>query len=235
VQICVRHALKELRYIMKCLNALSFVPVVLVALSTPAFAQDTPSGTDIPQHTLVGIGGAAFNHDFNNASASVAVEYGERVTRDIAAYANFSYLENLMSDKMQQNLTLAGSMLGQDFTGRDRGLTFTMGAKYLLPTQRIVRPYFGGGLGVANLKRTISEATFGDVSQTFFFMTGLNDGVIDAGKSATTRPLGELVAGVSAAFTNRAYVDIKYRYGHIFQTLENVDFSQVSFGAGFSF
>jgi opacity protein-like surface antigen len=220
---------------MKCLNALSFVPVMLVALSASAAAQDIRPVTDTPKSYLAGTGGAAFNHDFNNATASVAIEYGERISHNVSAYANLSYIENVMSDKMHQNLGDAGSMLSQQFTGHDRGLTFTMGGRYLMPTARRVRPYVGGGLGLANLKRTINEATFGDVSETFFFMTGLNDGVIDAGKSSTTRPLGEVIAGVSAAFQNRAYVDVKYRYGHVFQTLENVDFSQVSFGVGVTF
>jgi opacity protein-like surface antigen len=220
---------------MKCLNALSFVPVILVALSAPAAAQDIQTVPDVPTRYLAGVGGAAFNHDFNSATATVAIEYGERISRNVSAYANLSYISNMMSDKMQQNLEDAGTMLSQEFTGRDRGLTFTMGGRYLLPTARRIRPYVGGGLGIANLKRTITEATFGDVSETFFFMTGLNDGVMDAGKSSTTRPLGEVIAGVTAAFQNRAYVDVKYRYGHVFQTIENVDFSQVSFGVGITF
>jgi hypothetical protein len=35
--------------------------------------------------------------------------------------------------------------------------------------------------------------------------------------------------------TNRAYVDVKYRYGRVFNSVENVDFSQVSFGIGVTF
>jgi opacity protein-like surface antigen len=220
---------------MKCLNVLSFVPVVLVALSAPAAAQDIQPTAATPKSYLAGIGGAAFSHDFTNTTASAGIEYGERVSRNIGAYANLSYISNMMSDKMRQNLEDAGTMLSQDYTGRDRGLLFSMGGRYLLPTARRVRPYVGGGLGIANLKRTITEATFGDVSETFFFMTGMNDGVMDAGKSSTTRPLGEVIAGVSAAFPNRAYVDVKFRYGHIFQTVENVDFSQVTFGVGMTF
>jgi opacity protein-like surface antigen len=220
---------------MKCLNALSIVPVMLAVLATPALAQDIRPETETPERVLTGNGGPTFSHDFGDVSGGVAIEYDERVSRDVTAYANFSWLSNLMSEKMRQNLDLASAMLGSEFTGRDRGMTFTMGAKYLLPTQRRVRPYFGGGVGVANLKRTITEATFGDVSESFFFMTGLNDGVMDAGKSSTTNPLAEAMVGVAAAFKNRAYFDIKYKYGHIFQTIENVDYSQFSFGVGMTF
>jgi opacity protein-like surface antigen len=163
------------------------------------------------------------------------MEYGERVSNDVMAYANFSFIDNMMSELMRQNLVNASSMLGQQFTGRDRGMAFTMGAKYLLPTAKRFRPYFGGGFGLVNLKRNITEATFGDVSESFFFMTGLNDGVIDAGQNATTRPLGEVLVGVSAALKNRTYLDAKYRYGRVFNTVENVDFSQVSFGIGVTF
>jgi opacity protein-like surface antigen len=220
---------------MNCLNALSLVPVVLVALSSPAVAQEVASANEAPHAYAMGVGGAAFNQNFENATASVAFEYGERVSRNVTAYANFSFIDNLMSDPMRQNLDSASSMLGQEFSGRDRGLAFTMGGKYLLPTGRRVRPYFGGGFGLINLKRYISEQTFGDVTNTFFFMTGLNDGVIDAGESATTKPLGELIAGVSAAMNNRTYVDVKYRYGRVFNSVENIDFSQVSFGIGVTF
>ena len=220
---------------MKCLNALSIVPVMLAVLATPALAQDLRPETETPNRVLTGNGGPSFSHDFGNVSGGVAIEYQERVARDVSAYANFSWMSNLMSDKMRQNLDLASSMLGSEFTGRDRGMMFTMGAKYFVHTQRRIRPYFGGGAGIANLKRTIKESTFGDVSESFFFMTGLNDGVIDAGKNSTTNPLAEGMVGVAAAFKNRAYVDVHYKYGHIFQTIENVDYSQLSFGVGMTF
>ena len=219
---------------MKCLNAL-FVPVAFVVLSSSAFAQDARPAIDTPHAYLVGIGGAAFNQDFKNGTTTVAMEYGERVSADVMAYANFSFIENMMSEQMRNNLVNASAALGQQFSGRDRGMAFTMGAKYLLPTARRFRPYFGGGFGLVNLKRSITEQSFGDVSESFFFMTGLNDGVIDAGQNATTRPLGEVLVGVAAALKNRTYIDAKYRYGRVFNTVENVDFSQVSFGIGVTF
>jgi hypothetical protein len=57
---------------MKCLNALSFVPVVLVVLSSPAFGQEkkAPVTGELPKYYLAGIGGANFNQDLSNPTAS---------------------------------------------------------------------------------------------------------------------------------------------------------------------
>ena len=55
------------------------------------------------------------------------------------------------------------------FAGRDRGLAFTMGGKFLIPADMKFRPYVGRrASGVLNLKRRITERDFGDVSETFY-------------------------------------------------------------------
>ena len=153
--------------------------------------------------------------DFENPSSAFAAEYGERVHRDVQAYANYSYVDNLMSSRMRNNLEVAGADLTAQtgslwqFEGRDRGLAFTMGGKFLIPGDMKFRPYVGGGLGVLNLKRRITEQQRGDVSEAFYALTGVNDGVIDAGETSVTKPLGEVVLGIGGAF-GRTYVDVEY-------------------------
>jgi len=222
---------------MKCLHALSFVPVLLAALASPASGQDVqaqnPPAT--PRSYLIAVGGAAFNQDFDNAATIVGGEYGERVHRDVFAYATLIYVENLMSDDMRANLVTASTALGGEFRGTDRGLAFTMGAKYMLPTARRLRPYFGGGFGFLNIKRKVTHPTFGDVTETFPSLSGLNDGVVDPGAVSSNKPLGELTVGFGGPFNRRAYFDARYRYGRVFQSSENVDFSQVSAGIGVTF
>lgn len=220
---------------MKRLKALSIVPVILAAVATSAAAQDARPADTTPRAYFEGIGGAAFNVDFDDPAPTFAAEYGERVHRDVYAYASFRFIENLMSDEMRINLQTASTDLGLSFSGRDRGLTFTVGAKYMLPRAMRFRPYFGGGLGVLNLKRRLKERGLGDVSEQFFLMTGLNDGVVDVNSTSSTNAMGEVMVGLAGATSNRTYIDLSYRYGRAFHTTEAIDFGQLSFGLGVSF
>ncbi len=210
----------------------SFVPAVLMAMVVPALGQDAPVNNP-PRAYLIGTGGAAVDLDFEHPSAAVAVEYGERLHRDVQAYANLGFVNNVMSDLMRAHLGTASDLIGVQFAGRDRALTFTMGGKFLMPADMRFRPYVGAGFGLINVKRRISEREFGDTSDIFYEMTGLNDGVINAGQTSVTKPLGEVLLGAGGAF-NRTYVDIAYRYRYGFHA-EPVKVSQLTFGVGVAF
>jgi hypothetical protein len=221
------------------LKSISLMSLVLLALAVPARGQDAWSSAP-PRGYLTASGGAAFDTNFEHPATSVAVEYGERLHRDVQAYAMFSYVENLMSTRMRSNLTEAGITFTQatgvpwEFRGRDRGLALTVGGKFLMPIAASFRPYVGGGLGVLNLRRRISERDLGDVSESFVLLTGLNDGVIDADRVSATKPLGEVVLGAGGA-AGRAYFDIAYRYRKAFHSFEQIHFSQVTAGVGLAF
>src|SRR5688572_8030924 len=149
---------------MKCLKALAFVPVVLAAWATSAQAQEVQPADISPPFYLEGIGGAALTRDFSDVAPAFAVEFGERLHRQVYAYANLRYINDLMSEQMVANLQAAGAATGLDLSGRDRGVTFTAGAKYIFPPMLRFRPYVGGGLGAVNLKRYITDQTLGDVT-----------------------------------------------------------------------
>ena len=220
---------------MKRFSVLWMAPVVLAACATSAQAQDAGPMTASPRAYFTGIGGAAFNLEFDDPSPSFAAEYGERVHRDVYAYANFRYIDNLMTDFMRAELQRVSVDGGPSYSGRDRALTFTLGAKYLFPGTRRFRPYFGGGLGLLNLKRRITEQTLGDVSESFFAMTGVNDGVIDAGATAATTAMADVMVGFAGALANRTYLDVAFKYGTSFHRAERVDFGQVTLGIGVAF
>src|SRR6186713_2861240 len=100
---------------MKCLHALSFVPLVLTVLAPPALAQDAAPATypqTAPGHYLIFSGGSSFNQDFENPSAAFGGEYGDRVHRDVFAYVSLMWLENLMSQQMRDYLVTGGEILG---------------------------------------------------------------------------------------------------------------------------
>jgi len=222
---------------MTVVKSLSLLPVVLLAVAWPALGQET-AANPAPRFYFTGIGGVAVNTDFERPATAVAVEFGERVHQDVQAYAVVSYVGNLMSERMRANLVNAGATLTQssgvpwEFKGRDRGMAFAAGGKYLMPIDSSVRPYFGAGLGMLNLKREITERDLGEVSGDFFYgLTGLNDGVIEPTETSVTRPLAEIVVGVSSV-SGRAYFDIAYRYRKGFHTFESLSFSQVTFGVG---
>ena len=222
---------------MNCVKSLVLVPVVVAALSVPAIAQEKEN--DLPKHYFTGIGGATFNVDFEDPAFMFAAEYGERLHRDVQAYANFSYIDNLMSTRMRDNLVLAGDQLTAstgvpwEFTGHDRGMAFVIGGKFLMPADLKFRPYVGGGFGILNLRRYVTERDLGDVSESFYDLTGLNDGVMDAGAISANKAMAEILIGAGGAF-GRTYIDVAYRYRKAFHSFEPIEFSQITFGVGYA-
>jgi len=212
---------------MKCLKALAFVPVVLVAWATSAQAQEVQPADISPPFYLEGIGGAALTHDFSDVAPAFAVEFGERLHRQVYAYANLRYINDLMSEQMKSSLEAASEGTGLNLSGRDRGLTFTIGAKYMFPPKLRFRPYVGGGAGAINLKRYIANQTFGDLISY--------DGIFNVGESSATFPMGEAIIGFSGAASNRTYLDVSYRHGWAFNTPQSLEFGQLTVGVGFTF
>ena len=212
---------------MKCSKAFAFVPVVLAVWATSARAQEVQPAYISPLRYVEGIGGAALTHEFGDVAPAFAVEYGERVHRDVYAYANLRYINDLMSEQMKSSLDAASDLTGLNVSGRDRGLTFTLGAKYMFPPKWRFRPYVGGGAGAINLKRYIADQTFGDLI--------VYDGILDPGDRSATFPMGEAIIGFSGSASNRTYVDVSYRHGWAFNTPQSLEFGQLTFGVGVSF
>ena len=220
---------------MKFVCSLAFVALALAP--RPVLAQEASDNDplrDAPLRRYF----AAFGGLVDIGSDTVptlAAEYGEFMTRNSQAYANFSYFDNVMTDQMRNNLVTAADYIQQitgvrrSFAGRDRGLAMTVGGKYVVGTT--VRPYVGAGVGGMQIIRTITEATLGDVSQAFAQQAGLGDGVVSAGVTREMKPLGEVVAGVGFV-TRKAYIDIGYRYRRAFHSATTIELSQVSVGIG---
>jgi len=221
---------------MKRLHALSFVPVLLAALASPALGQDAAPSypQEAPGAYFIFSGGSSFNQDFDNPSAAFGGEYGDRLHRDVFAYASLMWIENLMSQQMRDYLVTGSEILGEEVRGRDRGMAFTVGATYSLPVNRRLRPFFGGGFGFVNLRRDIQSPSLGSFARSFPELTGLNDGVIEPGAVSSNKPLGELMVGYGGPFGKNVYFDVRYRYDRVFDSLENIDFSQVTAAVGFA-
>jgi opacity protein-like surface antigen len=164
-----------------------------------------------------------------------AAEYGEKVTRNSQAYVNFNYFDDVMTNQMRDNLAAAAASIkaitgvSRSFSGRDRGLAFTAGGKYQPGTR--VRPYIGAGAGGFNIERTITEGALGDVSLAFAEQTSYGDGIFTPGFTNATKPLAEAIAGIGFV-TGNMYMDVGYRYRHVFHTATDIDLSQVAIGIG---
>ena len=219
---------------MKFVCSLSFLACLLAA--QPALCQErtesAPSNPISLQRYVSGSFGVA---SIGSDTVTVAAEYGEKVTRNSQAYANVSYFDNVMTDRMRDNLAAAAASIkaitgvSRSFSGRDRGLAFTAGGKYQPGTR--VRPYIGVGGGAFNIERTITEATLGDVSLEFAQQTAYGDGVVTGGSTNVTKPLAEVVAGIGFV-TRNMYIDVGYRYRHVFHVATDIDLSQVAVGIG---
>ena len=219
---------------MKFAGSLAFI-VTLVA-ATPALCQETETDRlrDAPLRRYVAavIGAASVGTE---TVPTIAGEFGESVTRNTQAYVTLSYFDNVMTDRMRDNLIAAGESVrlvtgtSRTFSGRDQALAFTAGGKYVAGTR--VRPYIGAGAGAINIRRTITEVSLGDVTEAFSQQTGFGDGVVSAGSTEATKPLLEVVGGIGFVMRN-TYLDVGYKYRRAFHSATTLDFSQVAVGIG---
>lgn len=224
---------------MTALKTISFVPCLIVIGVSLASAQQTrPATTAALEHGYMTASmGAAFS---DQRSATFGVEIGERMGRRAQAYVAFTYVDDLFNDRAAGDLvTLANYLEGvtgipYEFTGRDRGLAFSGGARYLISRGPTFRPYVGGGPGVLNIQRTITDRMLGDVSDPVIGLYGAPDGAINPSKISSFKPMAEFLAGVGIA-AGRTYVDVGYRYRQVLRTGDAFSFSQFNVGVGMRF
>jgi hypothetical protein len=223
---------------MTALKTISFVPCLLAMTAALASAQSRPASTAGLDHGyMTATAGAAFS---DQRSATFGVEIAERMGSRAQAYIAFTYFDNLFNDRAAADLVTLESYLhavtglSYELSGRDRGLAFSGGAKYLISRGPTFRPYVGAAPGVLNIERTINDPYLGDVSDPVIGLYGAPDGVINASKQSSFKPMAEFIAGVGIA-AGRTYVDIGYRYRKVFQTSEPFNFSQLTAGIGMRF
>jgi hypothetical protein len=207
-------------------------------MATIAAAQQGRPASTAPLENgyMTGAAGASFS---DKQAATFSLEIGETIGSRVQAYAAFNYFDDLFNDQAASDLVDLGDYLTAlhgvpwEFHGRDRGLAFSGGGRYLLSRGPRFRPYVGGGPGVLNLRRTITEHDLGNVSDPVLTVFGAPDGFIDASEQSTFRPFAEFIAGVGIA-SGRTYVDVGYRLRKVFR-VDSFTFSQFTVGVGMRF
>src|SRR5687768_12952290 len=128
------------------------VPILALSIANPSLCQELSGAGPASVPEQRGYLSASAGMEFEPPTKPVfSVEYGENIHRDVQAYATFSYFENLMTRSLQDELDTTAERLTSltgtqfEFQGRDRGLVFVAGGKYLIPTDAAIRPYVGGG------------------------------------------------------------------------------------------
>ena len=223
---------------MTSLKTISFATCLVVLAASLASAQSRPATTaGLENGYMTATAGAVFS---DQNSATFGVEIAERLGRRAQAYVAFTYFDNLFNDHAAADLTTLANYLNAitgrsyEFSGRDRGLAFSGGAKYLISRGPTFRPYVGAAPGVLNIERTITDRFLGDISDPVIGLYGAPDGIIDPSKISSFKPMAEFIAGVGIA-AGRTYVDVGYRYRKVFKTTESFNFSQFTGGIGMRF
>jgi hypothetical protein len=224
---------------MQALKLLALVPGVVLLSAGSALGQSaSQTGAGAPWSGYMTVTAGATLAD--TSAPAFGLEIAEHISRRVQAYATFMYFDNLFNDAAQSDLIeLDGVLTGLtgsswEFHGRDQGLAFSGGAKYLLSDGPTARPYVGAGVGVLNISRTVREASLGDVTDPVLAVFGAPDGVIDASLESTFKPMAEFVAGIGFS-TGRTYVDVGYRFRQVFRTGDRFTFSQFGVGIGMRF
>jgi len=223
---------------MPALRSFLLVPCIVLLSAAAGLAQTQPAAGTNPEHGyIIAFAGGAVS---DTTSPSFGVEIGEHITREVQAFLTLTYVDNLIQDEAVSALdALAADLTASSgvpwaFEGRDRGLAFSVGGKYLFSTDGRARPYLGGAAGVLNVKRTITEIDLGDVTEEILMLYGAPDGGIDPTQSSTFKPMLEAAPGVS--FVNgRLYVDVGFRFRKIFRSREPFYVSELRVGVGMGF
>lgn len=225
--------------VMHVFRSFALVIVVLGLAASPSAAQQRPAA---PREPLRGylIGGGGTSIGVSDPAMTLSAEIAENVHPDVQVYMSAAYYDNVMSQTARDQLTAVASFLTTttgtlwQFEGRDRGRSFTVGGKILVPTGTAVRPYVGGGVGALNLRRTIRDISRGNVTTAYLAQFGAGDGVVDITQSNTTKPMAEVAAGIGAV-VGHGYVDVGYRYRKAFHVNQSFDISQVGVAVGVKF
>jgi len=213
----------------------------MLVVAAPAFAQQRPAPAPQPlRGYLIGGGGASMGSTAETA-VTLNAEIAENMTRNVQAYMSAVFYDNIMSGSAANQLALVGNTLTAltgtpwVFEGRDKGRSFTFGAKVLVPATSSVNPYVGGGFGALNIRRVIHEQSRGNITQAFLAQFGSPDGFVDPTDTDTTHPMAEVAAGVGVVI-KRAYVDFGYRFRKAFHTTnQSFEISQVGAQVGVKF
>ena len=218
-------------------KSFGLVPFVVLMSAGVTFAQATVSTQTLQRGYMTATAGTAMA---DQQTPTFGVELAEHINPHVQAFVTFTYVDDLITDSAQSGLDNLASTLTLltarpwEFTGHDRGLLFSGGAKYLFANGSKVRPYLGAAPGVLNLRRTIVETHLGEISDEVLDTFGATGGIIDAAKESTFKPTAEFLAGVGIA-AGRTFVDVGYRYRHVFNTEEPLKFSQFNVGIGMRF
>jgi hypothetical protein len=223
------------------MNARHSIPAAValaIVSSVSAFAQGSqaPGAKAEPRWYVAAIGGAVSRP---TTAPVFGVEVAEHVGRHAQAYVTFSYFENLRERSLRDALDARAAQLTTltgdtwSLTGRDRGVAFVAGGKYVAGSGTF-RPYVGAGIGAMNLRRTVVEGRLGDVTRAVFNDFELGDAELSLATEGVSSPLVEATFGVGIG-SGRTHVDIGYRYRRSFRMTAPLEFSQVVAGVGYRF
>lgn len=205
---------------------------LVLAIASPALAQQPASA---PVGISLTVQGGALVQP--RTAAAFGVEFGERIHPNLVTYATLSYFEDVMSTQLTDQLAALSQTLttktgrAWDLHGRDRGVGFVAGAKYMVGTGTM-KPYFGGGAGALAIHRQIIDPRAGDVTAATYKEFLIGDPALTT--VTRTRPLAEATVGVNLDF-GRTHVDVGYRYRRAFHLSQKADFSQAVVGVGVNF
>jgi len=214
----------------------SIVFLVALASAVSAFAQGTAPRPAAPERPwFVAFTGGAVSQA--PGQAALGVEVGERIGRHGQGYFAVSYFDNLMSTSLSDDLDATAARLATAtgdrwaFTGKDRGVSVIGGGKYLFGGGTF-RPFVGGGAGLINLKRTVTDAHLGDVTRAVFNDFDLGDAELSLATESVIKPLVEGAFGVEMG-SGRVHFDVGLRYRQAFGLAESLTFTQVGVGFGY--
>jgi hypothetical protein len=199
--------------------------LALFSISSTAGAQNFE-----PKGFVAGVGGGTFGTETGGIfGASV----GGYATPRLQIFGEVGRMTNVLPKSVQADVDDAASLLSfytgerWDFNAKAPATYFGGGVKVLLSQSAGARPYVTGGGGMANIKTSIKEIDFGEVTDDL-----VEQGLLDESDLKTTKAYMSAGGGVIVS-VGRMYVDLGYRFNRIFVVDSNVSRVYAAFGVNF--
>ena len=212
---------------MRLVVALAFAILVAAA---PAAAQ-TPPGD---RGYVEGIAESAFG---NVTSQSFGAEIGVTVRPDLQVFGSFGNVRDVATTEISSAAATIAGALAQlqpgavSYSVKEPVTFFVGGVRYRIATTSKLKPYIGGGIGVATVKKDVQFLIGGtDAASTVSQLVTLGSD-IGGDESKLMFTLG---AGVVYPVWHQVIVDLHYQYGRISSDTA-ITINRAGVGAGLRF
>lgn len=195
---------------MRCARVVTVLMVLMLGAATTSRAQTTDTGPNFADVNIA----ATLGHKSDMAFGG---EFGREVVPNIDVFIEAGHMGNVATSDLEARALLIADAIGATVNTIAKANFFDVGARYRFSPYGMWRPYVALGIGAAWVR---PEVSFNANGQDLTPLVSLGADL----SGTTVKPMLMLGGGAAVNVASRYFVDLSYRYGHIFAksgTIEN--------------